>query len=171
MPLSPIDIQKVSFKKKLNGYDAAEVDAFLQVVADELAQHMAQLEKTDRENRYYRQRLADSQGREAQLQETLLQVQKVSDQIRSNAEHEGELVLKEAEQQANQMVYRAMEEAARIESKVSELKVARRELYHKFRQTVDFFERILDAESDESEGGEVRTLNPSRAADARAEGA
>ncbi len=163
MAISPIDLQKLTFNRAMRGYDITEVDTLLAGLADELAERLAETEKLERENRYYRQRLQDSQGRESQLQETLLQVQKVSDQIRSNAEQEGELLISEAKQQANQIVYRAMEEAARVEARVGELKMARRELYHQFRQTVDFFERILEADSDEADaGGELRTMTPPR---------
>lgn len=165
MAFSPLDLQKITFKKKMKGYDPTEVDNLLSAVADELAGHLAEIEKLERENRYYRQRLQDAQGRESQLQETLLQVQRVSDQIRNNAEQEGELVVQEANQKANQIVHRAMEDAARVEAKVTELKMARRELYHKFKQTVNFFERILEAEADAQEGGEVRTLSRPRLAD------
>ena len=54
----------------------------------------------------------------------------------------------------------AVEEAAKVEAKVVELKMARRELYHKFKHTVDFFERLLEAESPEKERGELRTMQP-----------
>jgi cell division initiation protein len=161
MAFSPLDLQKVTFKKKLNGFDPTEVENLLSAVGDELAGHLAEIEKLERENRYYRQRLQDSQGRESQLQETLLQVQRVSDQIRNNAQQEGELVVKEAQHQAHKIVHRAIEEAAKVEAKVVELKMARRELYHKFKQTVDFFERLLEAESPENDRGELRTM-PSR---------
>ena len=35
MPITPIEIRKKQFQKKLRGYDTKEVDHFLSILADE----------------------------------------------------------------------------------------------------------------------------------------
>ncbi len=162
MSLTPNELRKVTFKRKLSGYDPVEVDNLLAAVAEEVNLHLAERDKLDRENRYYRQRLQEALQRESQLQDTLLHLQKVSDQIKSNAEREGALLHEQARHQADQLVTRAMDEAARIEGKVAELRTARRELYLRFKQTLDFFNRVLEMdEGDLEQGGTVRTFTRS----------
>ncbi len=158
MSLTPIDLQKISFKRSLSGYDRNEVENLLQALTEELADHLNEIDKLERENRYYKQRLQDAQRREGQLQEALVQVHKVADQVRTNAEKEGELVVAEAHRQADQIVARALEEASRVEGRVHELRSARSELELRFRQTLEYFQRVVDAEQQREMGATVHTL-------------
>src|SRR6478752_2289712 len=93
MALTPLDIQKMRFPQKMRGFDPTEVENFLSLVAEELAGKASQRDRAERENRYYRQRLEETEQREHQLQQTLLQAQKVSDEITANARREAELMV------------------------------------------------------------------------------
>jgi cell division initiation protein len=159
MAITPLEIQKMRFSQKMRGYDPTEVEGFLSLLAEELAGRIAQAEKLDRENRYYRQRLEETEHREHQLQQTLLRAQKVSDDITANAKREAELLVKEAEMTADKIVQQAIEQSTRFEAKIAELRTARRELQLKLKNTVDLFERILEAEmEDERNTATVLTL-------------
>jgi cell division initiation protein len=149
MALTPLEIQKMRFSQRMRGYDPTEVEGFLGVLAEDLAGRVSQIEKLERENRYYRQRLEETEQREHQLQQTLLRAQKVSDEITANARHEAELTVKEAELAADKIVQQAIEQSTRIESKITELRTNRRELGLKFKNTLDLFARILEAEMEE----------------------
>ncbi len=159
MAITPLEIQKMRFSQKMRGYDPTEVEGFLSLLAEELAGRIAQAEKLERENRYYRQRLEETEHREHQLQQTLLRAQKVSDDITANAQREAELLVKEAEMTADRIVQQAIEQSTRFEAKITELRMARRELQLKFKNTLDLFERILEAEmEDERNTATVLTL-------------
>jgi cell division initiation protein len=159
MAITPLEIQKMRFSQKMRGYDPTEVEGFLSLLAEELAARIAQSEKLERENRYYRQRLEETEHREHQLQQTLLRAQKVSEDITANARREAELMVREAEIAADKIVQQAIEQSTRFESKIVELRTARRELQLKFRNTLDLFQRILEAEmEDERSTATVLTL-------------
>jgi cell division initiation protein len=159
MALTPLDIQKMRFPQRMRGYDTAEVESFLSLVAEEVTGLLSQIEKAERENRYYRQRLEETEHREHQLQQTLLRAQKVSDEITANAKREAELLVKEAEMAADRMVEQAIAQSTRIESKITELRTMRREVQLKFKNTLDLFQRILEAEMEEERGtATVHTL-------------
>lgn len=159
MALTPLEIQKMRFSQKMRGFDPTEVEGFLSVLAEDLSNRIAQAEKLERENRYYKQRLEETEAREHQLQQTLLRAQKVSDDLMENARREAELMVKEAELMADKIVQQAIEQSARIEGKTSELKTARRELQLKFKNTLDYFQRSLEAEmDDEQNNATVHTL-------------
>ena len=149
MAITPLEIQKMRFSQKMRGYDPTEVEGFLALIAEELSVRIAHAEKLERENRYYRQRLEETEHREHQLQQTLLRAQKVSDEITANARREAELTVKEAEMAADKIVQQAIEQSTRIESKITELRTNRRELGLKFKNTLDLFARILEAEMEE----------------------
>lgn len=159
MAITPLEIQKMRFSQKMRGYDPTEVEGFLSLLAEELAARIGQVEKLERENRYYRQRLEETEHREHQLQQTLLRAQKVADDITANARHEAELLVKEAEMAGDKIVQQAIEQSTRFESKIVELRTARRELQLKFKNTLDLFQRILEAEmEDERNTATVLTL-------------
>src|SRR3954467_1843819 len=146
MALTPLDIQKMRFPQKMRGFDPTEVESFLALVAEDLAAKTTALDKAERENRYYRQRLEETEQREHQLQQTLLRAQKVSDEITANAKREAELLVREAEIAADKIVQQAIEQSTRMESKIVELRTMRKELQMKFRNTLDLFQRILEPE-------------------------
>jgi len=159
MALTPLEIQRMHFPQKMRGCDATEVSNFLARVAEELAGRLSQIERLERENRYYKQRVEETEDREHQLQQTLVRAQKVSEEITANAKREGELVVKEAELAADRIVQQAIEQSARIESRISELRTLRRELQVKFKNNLDLFQRILEAEmEDERNTATVLTL-------------
>lgn len=159
MPLTPLEIQKTRFPQKMRGYDPEAVQEFLSLVADDLVQYLGQIERLERENRYYQKRLEGAETREHQLQETLLRAQKVSEEITATAKREAELVVKEAELAADKIVQQAIEQSTRIEGKIGELRTARRELQLKLKNTVDLFHRILEADmEDDRNTAMVRTL-------------
>ena len=163
MALTPLDIQKMRFNQRMRGFDTTEVEGFLVLIAEELSARIAHAEKLERENRYYRQRLEETEHREHQLQQTLLRAQKVSDEITANARREAELTVKEAEMTADKIVQQAIEQSTRFEGKIAELRTARRELQLKFKNTLDLFQRILEAEmDDERSTATVHTLSAQR---------
>lgn len=159
MALTPLDIQKTRFTQKMRGYDPREVEEFLQLVAEEVATKLGEIERLEQEVRYYRQRVDEGERREHQLQETLVRAQKVADEITEGAEREARVIVREAEITGDRIVQQSTEQAARIESRVDELRLRRRELLLRFRNTLDMFDRMLEEEErDEQETGVVRTM-------------
>ncbi|HEX5759164.1 MAG TPA: DivIVA domain-containing protein [Thermoanaerobaculia bacterium] len=162
MSLTPLDVQKARFPQKVRGYDTREVEDFLALVAEELSTRLSQVDRLERENRYFRQRLDDADEREHQLQQTLLRAQKVSEEITAAARREAELLVKEAELTADKVVQQAVEQTTRFEGKIQELRTMRRELQLKFKNTLDLFQSILDAEMEEERSTATVRMMPRR---------
>jgi cell division initiation protein len=149
MALTPLEIQKMRFSQRMRGFDTTEVENFLALLAEELTNRLAEMDKLDKENRYFRQRLEEGQQREHQLQQTLLRAQKVSDEILANARREAELTVKEAEMAADKIVQQAIDQSTRIEGRIAELRASRRELQNRLKNTLDLFQQTLEAEVDD----------------------
>jgi cell division initiation protein len=159
MALTPLDVQKTRFPQRMRGYDPREVEDFLELVAEELAGRLAEIERLEQEVRYFRQRVDEGERREHQLQETLVRAQKVADEITEGAEREARVIVREAEITGDRIVQQATEQASRIEGRVDELRVRRRELLLRFRNTLEMFGGVLEEEMrDEQETAVVRTL-------------
>ncbi len=167
MAITPLDIRKMSFARKMRGIDPEEVERFLELVAEELAARLADLARLSQENQNLRLRLDEATRRRQELQESLLHAQKLSKDITDNARREAQLVLREAQVAADDMINQAIERANKIDGKISELRTARRDLQLKFKNSLDLFSRILEADvDDERSMAMIHTLPRRHSSDA-----
>lgn len=125
MNISPLDIRKQEFRKVFRGFDPAEVEAFLDMVADAF-------EKASRDAITLQERVGSLEteiGRfrniERTLQETLVAAQQAAEDTRENAKKEGDLVIKEAEIVAERAIEQARGHVGRIKAEIATLKTQR----------------------------------------------
>lgn len=165
--LTPLDLRKAEFQRKMRGYEADEVDRFLELAADELTHRLGDIARLEQENRELRRGLEGAKQRQAELQETVLHAQKLSKDITDTARREADVLLREAQVTADSIVGQAIEQANKIEARLTELRTARRDMQLKFRNSLDLFSRILEADmEDERSTAVVRTM-PRRPTEAR----
>ena len=159
MAITPLELQKARFAVKMRGYDPVEVETFLKLAAEELAEILAESDRRERENRDLRERVSAAEERQGQLQETLLRGQRVAEETVAAARQEARLLVKEAELTGDRIVGQAMEQAARMEARIAELRSARHEVQLKFKNTLDLYARILEGDMHEEEP-QTATLHP-----------
>jgi len=102
--ITPIDIQHKSFKKALQGYDRAEVDAFLDEIIETLedgAQHRAALEA---EVGDLKERISHFKAMEESLQKTLVLAQRTADETKASAHKEADLIREKARLEAEREI-------------------------------------------------------------------
>ena len=151
--LTPLEIQKQLFARKLKGFDADEVRAYLQLVAEEMEILIKDVDRMSRENVMLREDLDDHNQRERILKDTLLSAQRVSEDVKSNARKEAELIVKDAELLSERLVSQAMSRVADLEKTIQDLKVERRSARNKLQASVDTVQQLLmlDAEQEANE--------------------
>src|SRR5262245_6302317 len=124
--LTPLDIQKQTFARGLKGYNTDEVRAYLQLIAEEIEHLVKQAERLTRENAMLREDLEEHHARERILKDTLLSAQKVSEEMKANAQKEAELVVKDAELLSERLTGQAMQRLADLERTIQDLKMERK---------------------------------------------
>ena len=151
--LTPLEIQKQTFARKLKGFDPNEVRAYLQMVAEEIEVLLLSVDRLSRENAMLRDDLEDHNQRERILKDTLLSAQKVSEEVKSNARKEAELIVKDAELLSERLVSQAMSRVADLERMIQDLKIERRAARNKLQMTLDTISQLLmlDAEQEANE--------------------
>jgi cell division initiation protein len=151
--LTPLEIQKQSFARKLKGFDPNEVRGYLQMVAEEIETLLLSVDRLSRENAMLREDLDDHNQRERILKDTLLSAQRVSEEVKSNARKEAELIVKDAELLSERLVSQAMTRVADLERAIQDLKVERRAARNKLSATLDTIQQLLmlDAEQEANE--------------------
>ena len=112
--LTPLDIHNKEFKKCFRGYNEEEVDEFLDKVIKDYEQlyreNIEIKENLDRLN----SNLEHFQHMENTLNNTLIIAQETAEEVKFNAKRTTELMIKEAEVQAQKMVDEASNKVRRM---------------------------------------------------------
>lgn len=122
MPLTPLDIHNKEFTRSFRGYDEDQVNEFLdQVIKD--------YEALIRENKDYQNQTIALQERldhfmniEDSLSKTIIVAQEAADEVRNNAKKEAQLILKEAEKNADRIINESLTRSRKVALEIEELK-------------------------------------------------
>ena len=106
--LTPLDIHNREFKKALRGYDEAEVDQFLDEIVRDYETIFRELSVLRDKVLSHEERLDNYQQMEESLKRALLVAQDTAETLKSNAHHESELIVREAELRASRLIDEAM---------------------------------------------------------------
>ena len=148
MKISPMDIQRQAFGRRLRGLDADEVRAYLNIVAEEVATLQMERDRLHQEVQEVRSLLEEHRQRETILKNTLLMAQRVSEEIKENARKQGETVIKEAEIQSDHLVELAQSRAHEVERGILDLRAHRTALRTDVRALITRLTRILDLQEE-----------------------
>lgn len=107
MNVSPLDLRQQRFRSAVRGFDKVEVTAFLAAVADDYEQALRETDRLRHDLMRMEAVLAEHREHEKNLQATMMTAQKVSDDIRANAEVEARRIIAGAEADAKRIVKEA----------------------------------------------------------------
>jgi cell division initiation protein len=148
MKISPMDIQRQAFGRKMRGLDADEVRAYLNIVAEEVAALQMERDRLHHEVQEVRSLLEEHRQRETILKNTLLMAQRVSEEIKENARKQAETVVKEAEIQSDHLIELAQSRAHEVERGILDLRAHRTALRTDVRALITRLTRILDLQEE-----------------------
>jgi cell division initiation protein len=162
MELSPLEITQREFGKKFRGLDPEEVHTFLEQIAEEMTrlvqentERAAQIQRLDAQVRA-------NQEREDSLRNTLVTAQKMTDEIKTNATREAELVLKDAELKAERLLEQAHRKLAQVQAEIAELARQRDLFAAKLRGLLKTHQELLDFQLEQPgpRGEQARPATP-----------
>ena len=150
MRITPLDIQQMVFKVSFRGYDKEEVNRFL----EEMAQTVESLNRDNAVQRekiiFLEQQLAELKRTEATLSSTLLSAQSLAEDVKRNAQREADLVVKEAELKAGELIRQAKVELTDTQRDLSSIQKQRLLMVERLRASLRMFERMLEVEEQEA---------------------
>ena len=150
MRITPLDIQQMVFKVNFRGYDKEEVNRFL----EELAQTVESLNRDLAVQRekiiFLEQQLTELKRTEATLSSTLVSAQSLAEDVKQNAQREADLVIKEAELKAGELIRQARIELTDTQRDLSSLQKQRLLMVERLRASLRMFERMLEVEEQEA---------------------
>ncbi len=144
MKILPIEIRNQEFKKTMRGFDPVEVETFLDLVADEYEVLLNNNERITKEISTLETDLKHFREAEKTLKQTLYSVQKTSQQSKDNSVKEGNLIKKEAQLAAIQLVERARSEVHKMQEEVRSLKRQKDSLITRLKHVLSSQIELLD---------------------------
>ena len=167
MKLTPLDVRKQEFKRTMRGLDPEEVEAFLVMVADELEFHLREKKQLNDELIKLRTQLKDYQRVESTLRDTLVRAQNTVEDSRANSRREAEIILHEAEIQADNIIKDAREELLSIRHEISLLRAQKDAIAKRLRHMLESQLEMLEVmEIEDFKGPETRRSGESGQAQA-----
>lgn len=141
--LTSLDIINQSFKKGLRGYDTAEVDEFLDNVAEALQAYNKKNKELEQELAAKQESLAEYDRMKDVLHEALLMAQKSADDRVKSAREQANKILEDARAEAEAMRRDTAEEVQRLRAGVEQIRNIRDMYAQEFRGIMAKFDDQL----------------------------
>lgn len=160
MKITPLDIRQQQFKRKIRGFAVEEVNSFMEIVAEEfeklVKQNITLEEKLQRKKR----EVEELKDNEATLRDTIVAARSMGEKLKENAQKEADLIIKEAELKADEIIDKVHLRAAKIQDDIIELKRQRKQFEIKIKSAIETHQKMLEIgeEGDEEKEDRLRFL-------------
>ena len=170
MRISPMDMRQQRFRSAMRGYDRTEVVAFLTEAADDYEHAMREIDRLRGDLMRMEALLGEHREREANLRDTLLTAQRVTDELKEAAHAEAKLIVREAQGRADLLLQKTQARLEELDHDVNELKLRRRDAEGMLEATIQALYRALEfiRDQDQTRSDEKLLLHRPRQADAQA---
>jgi len=137
MRITPLDIQQKQFSTRFRGFDMEEVDSFLELIREEMEELLRENANLREESRRYEKQLKEYKNIETTLKDTLISTQQMVEEYRNNARKEADLIAKEAELKAEDMLRIAQDKVVKIHEDITDLKGVRRHFKEELKRLIE----------------------------------
>ncbi len=137
MRITPLDIQQKQFSTRFRGFDMEEVDSFLELIREEMEELLRENANLREESRRYEKQLKEYKNIETTLKDTLISTQQMVEEYRNNARKEADLIAKDAELKAEEMMRIAQDKVVKIHEDITDLKGVRRHFKEELKRLIE----------------------------------
>src|SRR4030066_654420 len=151
MRITPLDIQQKQFPVKFRGFDEEEVDSFLELIREEMEELLKEKNHKREESKRLEKQLKEYKNIESTLKDTLVATQQMVEDYKNTAKKDAELIIKEAELKAEEIIRNAQEKVIKIHEDIADLKGVRRHFKEEVRRLIESHVRMLDFDKEREE--------------------
>ena len=155
MPIRPIDVRRKEFKNSFRGYDANQVDDFLDAVADEFERAHTENSRMREEVSSLRDRLQQFEELEGSIRAALVHAEQAANDLRRSASREAEdlrlsaqreadLTIREAKSRSHQMLAESSARVERIQESFEALQEAKKNFSNDFRHLLKTYSDVME---------------------------
>ena len=157
MNITPLDIRKQEFSRKMRGYDPEEVQGFLDRVASALEEANATIATLEERMKESESRLGHYRLIEQNLQDAAITVQKSLDETKRLAEKEAELIVREAHSRAEKEAASLQDRIQHLQGDIATLEMQRTNFLVRLRAVVRSQSDLIEAMELEASLGKPHT--------------
>ncbi|HEV8046048.1 MAG TPA: DivIVA domain-containing protein, partial [Rubrobacter sp.] len=155
MPIKPIDIRRKEFRNGFRGYDANQVDDFLDAVADEFERSYTENQRMREEVSSLRERLQQFEDLEGSIRAALVHAEQAAndlrraanreaEDVRQSARREAEFTVREAQSRSHQMLADSSARIERVQESYEALQEAKRSFGNDFRHLLKTYLDMME---------------------------
>lgn len=137
MPISPLDIHNKVFSRSLRGFNENEVDEFLDLVIKDYESVLRENKELQNKVSALQEKLNHFTNIEDTLSKTIIVAQEAADEVKNNAKKEGQLIVKEAEKNADRIINEALNKSRLAAQEIEQLKKQAAVYRARFRSLVE----------------------------------
>lgn len=149
MKITPLDIQQKKFRTKLRGYDTEEVNAFLDIIREEMEDIIRENSSIKEELRRMELKLKEYRDMEETMKTVLISAQKMMDEHKGSAQREAEIILKEARLEAQDIVKDAEKRVIKLHEDIAELKRIKMHFKEEVIRVIEGHKKMLPIDDEE----------------------
>jgi len=158
MRIAPLDLRQQRFRTALRGFDRTEVVAFLTEAADDYEHALREIDRLRQDLLRMEALLAEHRDRESNLRNTLLTAQRLADEVKTQAENEGKIIVREAQGRADLLLQKASARLEEIERDINELRLRRRDVEGSLESSIQSLYRALEFIREQDKEPEEKVL-------------
>jgi cell division initiation protein len=144
MKVSPLDLHQLRFRITFRGFDRAEVAALMAEVADDYEHALREVDNLRQEALKMDALLNQHREHERDLRNTLVTAQRLSDDIRANAETQAKQIVRDAEGRSDLLLQKTQARLEDIQREIDGMKLKRREVENSLESTVATLRSTLE---------------------------
>src|ERR687883_1272207 len=155
MPIRPIDVRRKEFRNSFRGYDANQVDDFLDAVADEFERAYTDNSRMREEISSLRERLQQFEDLEGSIRAALVHAEQAANDLRraatqeaeslkQSAQREADFTIREAQSRSHQMLADSSSRIERVQESYDALQEAKRSFANDFRHLLKTYTDMMD---------------------------
>jgi len=147
MKITPIEIQQKTFSTSFFGYRKAEVEAFLEELADMFKEFHKDYNAMKDELARLQRELEACRAEEKLIKEAIIKAEKVSENIKEQAKLEAAQIIEKAKNEGQRIINEAQNQKEKILQEINQLKGEKERLYLELKtalKTLDeYIERVF----------------------------
>jgi len=151
MRITPLDIQQKQFTTRFRGFDMEEVDSFLELMREEMEELLRENANLREESRMLEKQLKEYKNIETTLKDTLVSTQQMVEEYQNTAKKAAELIEKEAELKADELLKQAQTKVIKIHEDITDLKGIRRHFKEELKRLIESHLGMLEFDKQREE--------------------
>ncbi len=145
MRISPMDVRQQQFGLKFRGFDIEEVDNYLELIANEFEELNKENENFKIELKKREHEIEEYKKAEGDFRKMISSAQDFRKDAIEKANQESQLIVKQAEMKASEILKAAEDKVFKMEKDIAELKTQRRQFEAQLRTMIENHLKLMDA--------------------------